>query len=227
MKKSLYKALVVTLYLLSFLILLFCIRIRFIPNIYLYTNYRLLLLLLVCVFIYLGGYILIKEFDYNRRILKINLIIYFLIYTVTICTLTLFDEIYGRQGFTIIYWNKDLLKYYLSTSFNIIPFKTIHLFITGYLDNLISLKSLLINVLGNFVAFMPFAIFKSMNKYKNFLITMVITVIIIEILQFITMSGICDIDDLILNVLGASIIYFVSKIKFINKLIYEFFLYER
>ena len=229
---KLYKPLVIILYLLSFFILLFCIKVRLNRTLYLSTDFRLLLLGLVCVFIYISGYILTKKLNFDKKILKINLIIYFLIYVVTICTLTLFDEIFGRQGFVIIDWNQNLLNSYMKHSFNIIPFKTINLFISGYLKGIVSLKSFSINIFGNLCAFMPFAIFlplifKSMNKYFNFFITMIVIVVIIELLQFATISGSCDIDDLILNVLGASIIYFVSKIKFINKLIYEFFLYER
>ncbi len=228
---KLYKPLVIILYLLSFFILLFCIKVRLNRNLYLSTDFRLLLLGLVCVFIYISGYILTKKLDFDKKILKINLIIYFLIYVVTICTLTLFDEIFGRQGFVIIDWNQKLLDFYMKHSFNIIPFKTINLFISGYLKGIVSLKSFSINIFGNLCAFMPFAIFlplifKSMNKYFNFFITMIVIVVIIELLQFATISGSCDIDDLILNVFGASIIYFITKIKTVNKLIHKIFLYE-
>ena len=68
--------------------------------------------------------------------------------------------------------------------------------------------------------------FKRINKYYKFLILMVILVIGIELLQFITLSGSCDIDDLILNVLGASIIYFICRIKVVKKIINKIFLFE-
>ena len=55
---KLYKPLVIILYLLSFFILLFCIKVRLNRNLYLSTDFRLLLLGLVCVFIYISGYIL-------------------------------------------------------------------------------------------------------------------------------------------------------------------------
>jgi len=55
---------------------------------------------------------------------------------------------------------------------------------------------------------------------------MIIIVVVIELLQFVTMSGACDIDDLILNVLGASIIYFIFKIRCINNFIHKIFLWE-
>lgn len=231
MKEKIYIPIVNLLYILSTFILVYCIRIRFNPNVYLETDARLIILLTVCLFIYFAGYLLVEKLNYNKRILKINLVIYFLIYTITIFTLTLFDEIYGRQGFVVIKWNKELLKYYIDNSFNIIPLNTINLFINGYQKGIVSLKSFTINITGNLCAFMPYAIFlplifKSMKKYKNFLLVMIIIVLGIELMQFFTMSGSCDIDDLILNILGTSIIYFITKIKCINNFIHKIFLFE-
>lgn len=231
MKNKLYKSLVVIFYLLSLFILLYCIKVRITPNIYLYTNFKLILLSFVCILIYMSGLIAVKKLNYNKKILKINLITYFLIYIVTIFTLTLFDEIFGRRGLVIVDWNKDLLQMYAKTSLNIIPFKTVTLFISGYINGKISFNNFIMNVLGNFCAFMPFAVFlpllfKSMNKYRNFLLVMIITVIIIELLQFVTLSGSCDIDDLILNVMGASIVFLIIKVNCINKFIHKVFLFE-
>lgn len=231
MKNKLYKILIFIFYVLSFLIVLFCTRIKTISNIDFNTSFRLILLFISYIFIYMNGVLLTKKLNYNKKILKIHLVIYFLIYTITICSLTLFEEIYGRQGFILIKWDKAMLNNYLKYSFNIIPFDTIKLFTKGYINGIVSFKNFSVNVLGNFFAFMPYGIFlplifKSMKKYSKFLITMIVIVVIIELLQFITMSGSCDIDDLILNVLGASIIYFIFKIKYINQLIYKLFLFE-
>ena len=231
MKDKIYKDIVIVFYLLSLFILLFCIKIRFTPNIYLKTNARLLLLFIVCILIYINGFILVKKLNFNKKILKFNLITYFLIYTITIFTLTLFDEIFGRQGLVVIEWDKELIKFYMKTSFNIIPFRTIRLFTLGYIKGIVSFKNFSVNIFGNLCAFMPYGLFlplmfRNMNKFYKFLITMILIVIIIELLQFVTMSGSCDIDDLILNVLGASIVYFICKIRFINNLIYKIFLFE-
>ena len=231
MKDKLYKSLVIIFYLLSFFILLFCIKVRVTPYVYLKTNVRLILLFILCLFIYIAGFILVKKLNYDKNILKTHLVIYFLIYTITICTLTLFDEIFGRQGFVIIRWNKQLLDLYMKYSFNIVPFKTINLFVSGYMNEIVSFRSLSINIFGNICAFMPYAIFlplmfKGMNKFMNFFTAITFSVIIIELLQFVTMSGSCDIDDLILNVSGACIVYLIIRIKCINKLIHRVFLYE-
>ena len=231
MKKNLYKPIVFILYLLSFFILCFCIKVRLTPKIYIKTDIRIILLFILCMFIYVNGYILVKKMEYDKKILKINLIIYFLIYSVTICTLTLFDEVFGRQGITIIKWNRELLSLYTKYSFNIVPFKTINLFVSGYFNGIVSLKNFSMNIFGNLLIFMPYGIFlplifKKQDKFKNFIITITISVLIIELLQFITMSGSCDIDDLILNILGATIVFFIFKIKYIRKIIKKVFLFE-
>lgn len=231
MKDRGYKFLIFVFYTVSLFILLFFIKVRLTPNVYLKTGVKIILLFIICLLIYFSSYILVKKLNYDKKILKINLIIYFLIYIITIFNLTLFDEIYGRQGFNIVKWNKELFDMYINTSFNIIPFDTIKLFINGYINDLVTLKDFFTNVFGNLCAFMPFSIFiplifKRINKYYKFLIVMTIIIIVIELLQFITMSGACDIDDLILNLLGVSIMYFIIKIKIVNKYINKLFLFE-
>ncbi len=69
-------------------------------------------------------------------------------------------------------------------------------------------------------------IFKKIDKYYKFLIVMIILVVLIELLQFVTLSGSCDVDDLLLNVLGASIVYYICKIKWVNNFINKIFLFE-
>jgi len=231
MKNKLYKILVFVFYLLSLFILLFCLKVRLNSAIYIYTKVRLMLLVVACLFIYIAGFILVKKLNCNKKILKVNLIIYFIIYTITIITLTLFDEIFGRQGLVIPNWNKELLSTYMKHSFNIIPFDTIQLFINGYIKGFVSFKNFSINIFGNLCALMPYGMFiplmfNKINKYYKFLILMILLVVVIELLQFLTLSGSCDIDDLILNVLGASIIYFICKIRFIKNLINKIFLFE-
>lgn len=231
MKNKIYKLLVFVFYLLSLFILLFCLKVRLNSGIYIYTHIRLIMLLMSCIFIYISGFILVKKLNYTKKILKINLIVYFIIYTITVITLTLFDEIFGRNGMVIVNWNKELLDNYMKTSFNIIPFDTIRLFTNGYLNDLVTLKDFSINIFGNLFVLMPYGMFiplmfNKINKYYKFLILMVVLVIGIELLQFITLSGSCDIDDLILNVMGASIIYFICKINCVNKIIKKIFLYE-
>ena len=230
-KNTILKYIVVFCYLLSITILFHCIRIRFRPGAYILTNNRLILLSIVCALVYIASVILVKNFHANKKLLKLNLIIYFLIYTTTIFTLTLFDEIFGRQGFVFVDWDMDLLKSYTSLSFNIIPFKTIKLFILGYKYNLVTFGAFFENIFGNILVFMPYGffipmLFKKINTYVKFLVFILLIVILIEISQFFTMSGSFDIDDIMLNVIGASIAYGIYRIPLIKKIIHKILLFE-
>ena len=120
---------------------------------------------------------------------------------------------------------------YISNSLNIIPFKTIIEYIKAF-DSLLDTRAVMTNLLGNIIACMPFAfflplLFKKQNNIKRFTITMIVIVLLIELLQFVTLSGSCDIDDIILNVSGALIMYAVLKIKSVNNLIKNIFLLEK
>ena len=88
------------------------------------------------------------------------------------------------------------------------------------------------NLLGNLVCMMPFALFipmlfKKINNTKKFLLTILCITLGIELIQFITFSGSCDIDDVILNTLGAFIMYKILNIKDIKNLIKNIFLLEK
>ena len=199
-------------------------------HLYLSEFGRLFLLCGSCVFLYFGGLILSKYRKDNQP-MKINLWIFFGFYLLLFITLTLFDQFWGRQGLHFVNWSKELFDRYINGSFNIIPFKTIYEYICAF-DSLQSTKALMLNLLGNIVACMPFAfflplLFKKQNNFKRFTITMFVIVLIIELLQFVTLSGSCDIDDVILNVSGALIMYAILKIKSVNNLIKNIFLLEK
>lgn len=66
------------------------------------------------------------------------------------------------------------------------------------------------NIGGNLILFVPLgcflpAFFKCQRNYFVFLLTVVLSVGVIEVVQLYTLLGSLDIDDLILNTVGASI----------------------
>ena len=108
---------------------------------------------------------------------------------------------------------------------NTIPFHTINLYITGYQNGTVTLNTLLLNVLGNFVLFMPLAyfvpfFFKNMRKWYIFLMMMISLTLVIEIIQINLGIGSADIDDIILNVAGAMSFFIISQFTF-SKPIYR------
>lgn len=163
--------------------------------------------------------------------MKINLWIFFLLYLILLITLTLFDPIWGRSGLHFISWTSKEFSYYINNSVNLILFKTIINYISAF-NSLYSTRNVLLNLLGNLVALMPMAfflqlLFKKQNKLKNFLITIILIVLVIELAQLLTASGSCDIDDIILNTIGAIIMYFILHINSIKKIISNMFLLEK
>lgn len=96
------------------------------------------------------------------------------------------------------------------------PFATIHqmmaIFDMPYVDNRIAVM----NLLGNFVAFMPFSFFLLLltdwaKRPVKLLLRMAFIIIMVEILQFFTLSGTMDIDDFILNFSGVLLSYIILR----------------
>lgn len=192
---------------------------------------RLFLLAGCCLFMYVGSRFLSENLDksYKKRPYQINIIIWFFLYLVLLSTLTLFDAYFGRSGLFFMNWSSSAFRNYINNYFNIIPFKTIGSFINGYVKGYTNSYTFTYNIFGNVAAFMPFAfflplIFKKQQSFPIFVITMIGIVMVIEILQFVTFSGSCDIDDLILNVVGASLMYGVLHIRFLRNIMEKIFL---
>ena len=92
--------------------------------------------------------------------------------------------------------------------YNLTPFVEIRRFIT-YRDNL-SLGALLLNLFGNILVFSPFGFLIPMfrteeTSWYNILIFTFLFSLCIELTQLISMVGVFDVDDLILNTLGGMV----------------------
>lgn len=223
------KALGIIFYVIAGLLLGIYIGINFI-NINLTIDGRLIILCSSCLFLYLGSKYLSKYRNVSKT-MKINLWIYFILYLSLLIRLTLFDSNFGRDNFNIFNYTLDGLTNYINTSVNLIPFKTIIEYIKDIFSSLLDTSNIFINLLGNLVCLMPFALFlpllfKKVDNTKKFLITILCITFGIEIIQFITFTGSCDIDDIILNTLGAYLMYKILNIKDIKNLIRNIFLLE-
>lgn len=80
-----------------------------------------------------------------------------------------------------------------------------------------------VNLLGNLLWFAPLGLFipilfgKRIRSFRSFLITMIMILLLVEILQFLTMRGFFDIDDILLNLAGACIFYGLTRIPIVKK----------
>lgn len=160
------------------------------------------------------------EKEKNR---KKNLTVIFIIYSILVATLLFLDSNYGRTNMygDIQLFSKEHFDYYS----NFMPFKTIFELIGRLQQGRISISIILTNILGNMIVFAPYGIFipliykEKFSSFKKFTLLMILIVFGVELIQFITRTGIFDIDDLILNVLGAVIGFGLMKIKPITKLV--------
>ncbi|MBQ7874187.1 MAG: VanZ family protein [Oscillospiraceae bacterium] len=196
------------------------------PNFLLSTAARLVLLCGGCLLLWAGGFLLAKSSG-NNRPMKVNLWIFLVLYLALFLTLTLFDPMWGRNGGFGIVWTEELFDAYINNSLNLVPFRTI----AAYLSSA-DFKTALINLGGNFVCLMPLGVLlplisEKQNRAGVFLITCAAAVAAVELLQFATLAGSCDIDDLILNVGGAFAVFCIVKIKKVNEILRYIFLLEK
>ena len=122
--------------------------------------------------------------------------------------------LFDRQGYTagVPYWDQ------LDGRLNLIPFRTLRLF-ADLLDSGVRsyIRMAVINLGGNIIMFIPLGfllprVFGRINSLLQVLLTTAVLITAVEILQLFTLVGSCDIDDLILNVIGAAIGYGLHKL---------------
>ena len=95
----------------------------------------------------------------------------------------------------------------LSELFEPYPFRTITQFV-GRIEH-ISISDLAFrNLAGNVVLFIPAGafsplLFQRQRRFTVYLLTFIAVICVIELAQMFTLLGSCDIDDVILNTLGA------------------------
>ena len=211
MKRRIMKLTGITAYALSTAAFAFYARMQLSAGIKISMAGMTVLILAVCPLMCVGGLILSKNMDerFRRLPMRINLCVWFAMYIVLLVNLTVLDR---NSRLLMPDWNMELLKMYMSRSFNIIPFRTVTDMFVSVINGSIPLKMFVYNIFGNAAALMPTAfflpnIFKKQRDFKTFAFTVTGIVAAIEIIQFITLSGAFDIDDFILNVSGACLMF--------------------
>lgn len=96
---------------------------------------------------------------------------------------------------------------------NFMPFKSIY----GFLFESKNIRISIVNVLGNILAFMPFGFILPVindkpNKLKFIILSSLTLSLIFEVIQLLTSLGEFDIDDLLLNILGAVLGYLSYRV---------------
>jgi len=195
-KFNLYFKLIVFFYSLSILSFLMYLRFEFNPNIELNYFIRLFIIVIASTFIVIGNKIYennyVEKTEDKKKIRKISQIIIFIYYIILLFNMVIFA------------------RYNSVSSYNLIPFKSIiEIFNNG------NLYSIIINIFGNLLIFMPLEYFLielfKLNKFSVNSIISFFIILIIEIFQLIFKVGVFDIDDLIICTLGMILFYILYK----------------
>ncbi len=135
-----------------------------------------------------------------EKCLKVGFILYALV-----MLWLLFGQRWGMDSF-LPYGEKILSR------LNLIPLKTLSAYwkVLFHSANPTQIRHAFINLGGNIVTFIPLgfflpAIFEKLRSFWRFFITVVLLIVTIEVLQLFTLLGSCDVDDLLLNLPGATI----------------------
>lgn len=137
----------------------------------------------------------------HEKILRGCQWVFFIIYVIFLLRITFFKQVTLNNLFSAIGASERTIS--------VIPFKSIY----DMAVSNTSIGRIIENVVGNIVLFIPFGmIFPiiSNKKRKGVLCAAIIFSLLIEITQLLFALGSTDVDDLIFNVLGAYIGYFVS-----------------
>ena len=229
MKIVVSKILAIFFYFCAAAILVLYLTVEFKPELKI-ANYRVIFAVMSCFLSFVASRFLAYNGSENFRIsvMRNNTFFMLFVYLFLLINLTLVDPIYRRNPVDIFDWS---YRSYIDQSLNLIPFKTIKIFFNGWRNGLVSTHDAYINLLGNVFAFSPFAFFlpliskKKTNIFK-FTATIFLIVTAIEISQFILRTGYCDIDDLILNSIGAVLLYLILHTDFFRRRITGWMLLE-
>lgn len=210
----------------SVLLVICSIILDLLPNFVYSSAFKLAIYVLAMLLVFIDMRIKLKKInniEEKTNIIRKHLIIILIIYVILLGSLLFIDKGYRREKwqYRVAFLSQEHFKLHS----NFIPFKTIGNYINGALKDTVGIKTVIINILGNIIAFAPFGIFipliwnKYYLKFKNFVILMCGIIGIVEIIQFVTMIGACDIDDLILNLFGACTLYGLLRISKIRKIV--------
>ncbi len=175
-------------------------------------------LILICIEVLsVIGYTYFINISANKKTKKKNMkraqIFLFVLYVLNLIYVLFLDPDFGRKSLSYLTTLEEYLKY----NVNIEPFASIRLFMNGYQNGYVTIETLLRNILGNFVVFMPMAyflplLFKRQRKWIIFFITLLLMITGVEICQVFLRIGSGDIDDLILNLTGVMFMYTCLKV---------------
>ena len=157
-----------------------------------------------------------------KNVIKVILSVSFIIYLIALVMLLFVGVMFvGIRGHI---WSDLSLIEYIRGSSNFVPFKTISTYILAMFDGSLNISIPIKNLFGNLIMFLPVGIylpyyFKKIKKIGRFTFSMIILLFVIEVTQLVTRRGSFDIDDFILNMVGALLGFGIWKTRKVQRLL--------
>lgn len=142
--------------------------------------------------------------DGTKKLIRSLGAMLFLLYVLLLVYFLFFSEEYGRGA------EAEHVYHY-----NLIPFREIIRF-WKYKD-VVGENAFYLNVLGNMIGFLPFGfilpiIQPKMNRFGLIVLSGFLLSLFVEVIQLFTMVGRFDVDDLLLNTVGALVGYLLFAV---------------
>lgn len=194
------------------------------PNIMLNTSVTLGAFIIPIFIIFITMIIQIKntkDLKEKENIRKFWLKKLFLIYLLLLFTVLFLNSEYRMNGIK----NVGIFSKQHFETINMVPFSTIISYIDRLVTHKINTSIVILNIFVNLILFAPMGVFipllfnKKINNIKKFVLFIMITSLTVELLQFLTYRGATDIDDVILNTIGATFVYAIMQTKLVKKML--------
>lgn len=202
----------------ALLIATFSLIIEYLPNICIEIEFEVLMLLLPGLMIFINMLYQLKKtntIEEKENIKKISFSYLFYVYILAIISLVFLNNSY-RSLYIAKNHNLSLFSQEnIEKNTSLIPFKFMIDMFNKYSIDVISLKTVIYNMVGNILLFAPMGIFipilfkSKIKSIKSYVILMLIIIVSIELIQFFLKIGQADIDDFILNMFGATLSYII------------------
>ena len=159
----------------------------------------------------------------KKSTIKAGVAVLFALYLIALIYILFLNN--PRRGGLFLMEITPFSKAHFEMFLNLIPFKTEINYYKLLSEHTINTELVVMNIGVNLILFLPIGmalpvLFENkFNKLWKLLVFVAVIVIICEAIQFITVRGSADIDDVILNTVGAAIGYGIIKIKPIKDLL--------
>ena len=187
---------------------------------------RLGMFVLTAVLLHIASAIRICNSDAQtqQRIMKRTYCLMFGLYLLLFLTFVFLDGYFDDDIRSAAEHKGGSLRDYIENSASFVPFESTRGLLYGYKMNWITPEKPFVNIVGNLLLCLPYAFFlplffRKQHNFFVFFLTVSGISCMVEATQLLTRRGICDIDDLIYNVVGACVVFGFLHIKPVRKLL--------